>query len=101
MNDWPFEDPPNVATITVKQIMDGRAPILLVCRDEEDGSWQFLTGGPFEMGDALVVSLESVVRRDTSLRELAGLPCGWRARRASGEAPWVREPDEDEDGDGA
>jgi hypothetical protein len=98
MNDWPFEDPPNVATITVRQIIDGRAPILLVSHGEEDGTWQFLTGGPVEPGDALLVSLASVIRRDASLRELAGLPCGWRARRDNAEAPWVREPDEDGDG---
>jgi hypothetical protein len=41
---WPFDDSPNVAVITTRQVTEDNAPILLVSHDEEDGSWQFLPG---------------------------------------------------------
>lgn len=37
-------------SITVRQIVRDRHPILLVSHDAEDNSWQFLTGGAFEVG---------------------------------------------------
>jgi len=94
MEDWPFTDPPNVATITVRQIIHGGEPILLVLRDAEDGSWQFLTGVPFEIADGMVVSLRSVVERDSSLAELADLPLGWQAWRQQQDSRWERVPAE-------
>ncbi|AMV37267.1 hypothetical protein [Planctomyces sp. SH-PL62] len=100
MNDWPFPDPPNVAALTVRQIIHEDEPILLVCRDAEDGSWQFLAGGPFEVADGLLVSLRTLVERDPRLAELADLPPGWQAWRPRPDSPWERElaePDEDHD----
>ena len=43
---WPFDNLPNVAVITTRQVTKDNAPILLVSHDEEDGGWQFLPGGP-------------------------------------------------------
>ncbi len=92
MNEsWPFADPPNVVSFTLQQIMDGDAPILLVCRDEEDGSWQFLDGNPISMADALLVCLKNVLAVDPSIAELADLPIGWQASRATQDHPWRRE----------
>lgn len=92
MSDWLFAEPRNVATFTVRQIMQDREPILLVCHDEEDGAWQFLPASDVSMSDALLVSLESVVKLDPTVAELADLPIGWRATRAHPGAPWVRTP---------
>ena len=86
---WPFTDPPNVVTFTVRQIMDRARPILLVCHDEE--GWQVLTGDEVRMEDALLVALHSVAELDSSLYELADLPLGWNARRDHPGAPWIRE----------
>lgn len=93
MGDWPFADPPNSATITVRQIVHEGRPILLVSHDVEDGSWQFLAGGEFDVADGLLVSLRSMVERDPGLAELADLPPGWRAWRQAPLMPWQREPD--------
>lgn len=93
---WPFEDAPNVATITVHQVVRGGQPILLVARDADDGGWQFLTGGPFDVADALVVSLGSMVGRDPTLGELADLPPGWQAVRPRVGAAWRRGPQPEE-----
>jgi hypothetical protein len=87
---WPFADLPNVATITVRQITSRQQPILLVCHDEEDGSWQFLTGGAFNMADAMVVALKEIVQLDSSVSELSDLPLGWQASRASPKHAWIR-----------
>jgi hypothetical protein len=91
MNEWPFADPRNVATFTVRQIMDAEHPILLVCHDEDDGGWQFLTGRELRMEDALLVSLAEVVKLDPSVTDLADLPVGWKARREHAGAAWIRE----------
>ncbi len=90
MTSWPFSDPQNVATITVKQIVQEDHPVLLVVHAEEDGGWQFLTGGPFTTADALMVSLRNMVQIDSNLSVLADLPVGWEASRVSKEHPWVR-----------
>jgi hypothetical protein len=92
---WPFADPPNVATLSLRDIMEGRAPILLVTHDAEDGMWQFLDGrdNP-DADDAVILGLDCVVGLDPSIAELADLPLGWRAWRDSVKQPWKREPDE-------
>jgi hypothetical protein len=89
---WVFPDPPNVATITVRQIIHEGHPVLAVSHDDKDGAWQFHTGGPCKQADGLVVCLADMVRRDPSLTELANLPLGWRAWRAAAGQPWQREP---------
>lgn len=87
-HDWPFVDSENVAVFTMRQIVDGRQPILLVAHSAEDGGWQFLTGETPRMADALLVSLRSMYERDRSIGELAALPEGWEAWRGSREAAW-------------
>jgi hypothetical protein len=88
--DWPFDDPPNVAVITTLEIMERRAPILLVSHDEEDGGWQFLPGGPVSVDDGRAVALRSILQLDRSIAQLADLPPGWQASRASPRDPWQR-----------
>lgn len=38
----------------------------------------------------MLVALRSIVRLDQSVTELADLPLGWHAWRASKSAPWQR-----------
>jgi len=64
--------------ITLDRIVDGRRPILFVSHDVDDGGWQFLDGDGVTEKDARVVSLQELVERDPTLRELADLPVGWR-----------------------
>src|SRR6185369_5143361 len=93
MNDeWPFADPKNVATITVRQIVEDGNPILRVSHDEEDGMWQFLEWGTPEEDDAMIVSLLYMTQIDPTILELADLPKGWRAIRRSPDEPWHCEP---------
>jgi hypothetical protein len=86
---WPFPDTPNTAAITTRQVLEG-APILRVSHDADDGSWQFLCGTTDDPADARIVGLGRMHARDSTLGDLADLPEGWRAWRASPELPWTR-----------
>jgi hypothetical protein len=91
-DSWPFDDPQDVAVITLKRIIFEGRPILYVSHDEEDGYWQFLDGRDVASEDAAVVGLGEVVERDPSILELADLPGGWKAWRSSPDAEWQRSP---------
>jgi hypothetical protein len=89
--EWPFDDPPNVATHTTRQIVRDGRPILYVSHDEDDGAWQFHTGdAEVSLWDGMIVCLSEMVRSDPSLLALADLPYGWVAFRESVDSPWRR-----------
>ncbi len=92
MTGWLFRDPPDLAVITTRSIVQGGLLIAHVFHDADDGGWQFHDGepGPPSEEDAMVVSLRSVVERDPTLNDLADLPEGWRAWRDGPTAPWKR-----------
>jgi hypothetical protein len=89
MEDWPFADTRNTASITTRQVLEG-APILRVSHDADDGSWQFLCGTTNDPADARVVGLGSMFVRDPTLGELADLPEGSYAWRKAPGLPWQR-----------
>ena len=97
--DWPFDDPPNVTTITTVKVLDEAHPILLVTHDEDDGMWQFLCGTTNEPKDGRVVGLDCIYERDPSIAKLADLPLGWRAWRTTATSAWQRcvNPPHDDD----
>jgi hypothetical protein len=85
----------------MRQVMDGREDILLVTHDEHDHGWQFIGSTDACMEHAMLVCLAEVVQVDPSVREVADLPPGWRAKRSHRGGPWVRcksPPDPDEEG---
>ena len=88
---WPWHQPPNCAVITLRQIIEGDAPILLVTHDMDDHGWQFLSGQDIRVEDSAVVALSEIAERDPSVIELADMPPGWRAWRRSVSDPWMRE----------
>jgi hypothetical protein len=90
IHPWPFADPRNVAVFTVRDVVEMRHPILAVFHDADDGGWQFLTGQPLDMKDAMLVGLEEIVRLDPTLSVLADLPLGWMATRARVGDEWRR-----------
>ncbi|QDV35487.1 hypothetical protein [Tautonia plasticadhaerens] len=87
---WPFPDPPGTEAITLDRILSGDSPLRLVSHDEEDGAWQFLDGEHVFEEDAVVVALGEILQFDPGLAELADLPVGWSAWRATPGAAWRR-----------
>jgi len=86
---WPFADPPNLATITTRFVMEGSRPILLVTHEADEGSWQLLCGTTSNPDDARVVALRNVYELDPTIGELADLPFGWCAWRHTPKDPWI------------
>ena len=87
---WPFDQPRNSATFTMRQVIEGVEPILLAALDSDDHCWQFIGTSDASLADALVVCLEHVVRLDPTVREVADLPPGWRAIREYVGGAWTR-----------
>jgi hypothetical protein len=90
MTDWPFDQPPNCAVVSIRQIVFGGAPILRVTHDEDDHGWQFLGSQNSAPSDAAIVALSAIVERDPTVLSVADLPPGWHAWRESADAIWQR-----------
>lgn len=90
--DWPFDQPPDSAVITLRSILFDGATILHVSHDEDDHGWQFLGAGDADPDDAAVVGLAETLRLDASVLEVSNLPLGWHAWRPSADSPWQRAP---------
>ena len=88
-NDWPFEDPPNLAVFTTSQVLEGH-PVLFVTHDDEDGAWQFVCGTTDDTDDLRVVSLKSMLDREPAIAQVADLPYGWLAWRETSQSDWQR-----------
>ncbi|MFC4323224.1 immunity protein Imm33 domain-containing protein [Litchfieldia salsa] len=87
-----FNDFPNTMVITLKEILDGKKPVLYVSHDEEDGMWQFLDGSDeLDTDNARIVTLEEILEIDGSLSSLWDLPIGWKAERVNKDTKWVRQ----------
>lgn len=99
-SDWPFDQPRNCATLTMRQILEGTEPILLVSHDEDDHGWQFIGTSNACFEDGRVVCLEEMVQLDPTILEVADLLPGWQAVRSNPGEKWVRRmrtPDSDEE----
>jgi len=74
---------------------DGMAILYVVHGfDEEDGEdWEFHCGnGDYSTGKLQLVRLDTILRLDPSIVEVADLPIGFTARRAAVGAPWQYTP---------
>ena len=75
---------------TTRQVLEREEPILHVTHNIDDHGWQFL-GSDARAEDAKIISLEEAVELDPSVLQVADLPLGWHAWRASVEEAWIRE----------
>ena len=87
--DWTFDQERNVACFTVRQVIENNAPILRVSHDEDDHSWQFLTGDRISTEDMMIVGMGEIVDRDSSLLTIGTMPPGYTATRVSVDDDWV------------
>lgn len=77
--------------MTMRQVLDGSEPILLVAHDVDDHAWQFIGISDASLVDARIVGLEEIVQLDPTVLEVADLPPGWRAIRDEVGGSWTRE----------
>ena len=91
---------PNGLVFSTKQVMDEGWPIRTVTHDAEDGAWQFVNGfgDTDDAANIVLLHAEHVVELDPSVVDLADLPRGWVAWRRTPQDPWVREPQDAEEG---
>jgi hypothetical protein len=101
-NDWPFDQPPNCAVTSLRDLAENRAPILHVTHDRDDHGWQFLGLEDPREDQAVIVRFSHIVDSDPTIRDRADLPPGWHAWRRSKDEPWIREPNpnDEEETDG-
>lgn len=87
---WPFEQSRDCMVMTSQKVIHEGKPITRAYHDEADDVWQFFSSAGAEMEDAMMVTLENIVKRDASVREIADLPPGWMAERTGPGGSWVR-----------
>jgi RNAse (barnase) inhibitor barstar len=85
---WPFDQPPNCATLTTRHVLQNNSPITRVVHDESDNGWQFLSADGANPEDAMLVCLSEIVAHDNTVVEVADLPPGWTATRSCVGSPW-------------
>jgi hypothetical protein len=88
MSDWPFDQEPNVAATTTRQVIEDKLPILNVVHHEDDHSWAFLCGTSDETEDGRLISMEEALAIDKTLSSIAHLQPGQIATREAVGSEW-------------
>ena len=78
---WPFDQPPNAACITTRQVLEEGHPILRVVHYSDDHSWAFLCGTTNADQDGRVIAIQEAFELDPTIREISNLAPGWTAWR--------------------
>lgn len=88
IQNWPFDQNPNVAAITTVNVLKKGFPILRVTHYEDDHSWAFVCGKTNNTEDGRVIGMGEGLKLDSTLVEIADLPPGWTAWREQVGQPW-------------
>ncbi len=91
---WPFDQSPETAALTTRQIIEDGNPILCIVHYSDDHSWLFACGSTAQNEDGRVISMQQALKIDPSIAQVADLPPGWMAWRESVESEWHRSPSE-------
>ncbi|HEX5344721.1 MAG TPA: hypothetical protein VFX55_19670, partial [Duganella sp.] len=71
--NWPFDQAPNVAAITTRQVIEDHLPVLSVVHYSDDHSWAFTCGTTSETEDARIIGMGEAVEMDQTLKSIASL----------------------------
>jgi hypothetical protein len=85
---WTFDQAPNTAVFTTRQIIEKTKPILYVSHDIDDHGWQFLTSEEILIEDTRIISLEEAIEIDPTILEISKIQPGYYAVRKSKEDNW-------------
>ena len=90
VKNWLFDQEPDVAAITTKQVIEDGLPILHVVHYSDDYSWAFTCGTTDKTKDGRVVLMKEALNIDPTLAEVADLLPGWGAVRNHVGDKWKR-----------
>ena len=89
---WPFDESCEVKVLTTKAVVEEGFPILIARRGQHDFPWQFLDNALSGDTEGVEVSLQELAGLDPTIYQLAKMPVGWQAWRASARDPWHKAP---------
>lgn len=82
-----FQENIDTAVFTTKYVLEKKSPIIHVYH--YDGAWQFSSSEEVEEDeDFRVVSLEEILRFDSSVLEVSDLPLAYEAHRKNESSLW-------------
>jgi hypothetical protein len=91
-----WDDPMDIAALTLPEIATGEKPVLHVVHDlgvgDGLGGWLFLDGQDTTGRKPVGIAKVDLLKKDPTLAEVTDLPVGWQASRAEHGQPWKREP---------
>ncbi len=88
MDKWNFDQSPNTAAITTKQVLEEGYPILKVVHYEDDHSWGFFCGTTNNTEDGRVISMQEALNIDSSINDISDLSPGMEAYRELKDSVW-------------
>lgn len=83
----PTDENRSKAVLTTRYVVKNNSPVVNVIYDE-DGDWQFLGKEEIDESDAVVISMEEMIRHDGTLCNVPELECGQSVMRESIHSPW-------------
>jgi hypothetical protein len=93
MTQKKFSEAANTAVFTTKFVVIDNKDITEVYHEEEDGAWQFFSDDRFDDYRTVVkvVGLGQILKRDSTLFEIADMPVGHFAHRKFKGDKWIVE----------
>jgi hypothetical protein len=89
-----WDDPVDIAALTLPEIVTGHKPVLVVVHDlglgDGLGGWLFLDGQDLAARKPTGIAKVDLLTMDPTLAEVTDLPVGWQASRDGPGKPWNR-----------
>lgn len=79
---------PNLAVITSRDVLENNSPILEAVHNT-DGIWEFYGSHSLDAPDFRVVSLEEIVKLDSSINYILHIKEGYFAQRENQSSEWL------------
>jgi hypothetical protein len=88
----PFDQEPNVAAVTTRQVIDEGPPVRQVTHYDDDDSWAFVCCTTDKADDVRVIGMGEALNLDSTLRTIADLTPGWTAwgKTVGGSWHWMK-----------
>lgn len=86
-----FKDSLNTAVFTTKFVVKEGKEIIHIMHYEDDGAWQFDSNDDWDNYEdvVMVVGLDTIIKIDNTVLEVADLPVGYTANRKYKGDKWI------------